>query len=181
MLMAIQFPGDLGIANCIGIEVVDLVPWAAWRNPLVNGIQMPVDGWSVLHVCKPQQTKPVSANLFRFRNNRLDLPGEALPESGNNVGNVGGIEKECARQAARGKTLRTLSVGCRRSVECDIHALGDFLSKAIANFRSTHCGNAGNHVGELPRVHQGSGECFLGTAFHENFYYSLGSFSFPYG
>ena len=73
MLMAVQFPGDLGITHGSKIQILNLEPQIAWSLLPVYKVQMPIDFPAAIQVLIAKQVEPMLANLLCTLVNRLNL------------------------------------------------------------------------------------------------------------
>ena len=73
MLMPVQFPGDLAVANFLEIEIANLERRLTRRPLSVNSVAVPVDFCTVIQAFVPEQVKAVLADSLRLSNNSLYL------------------------------------------------------------------------------------------------------------
>src|SRR5436309_4755183 len=78
MLMAVQFPRDLAVANLSKVQVLDAVEWLLRRGFPMNSIEMPIDLLPVVEIRVSQQIEAMGTNLFRAFNHCVGLLGKAL-------------------------------------------------------------------------------------------------------
>ena len=65
MLMPIQLPDDLVVADDGGIEAAHATPMHARRAPLVDRVEMPIDGRTERQTLVAEQVKPAGHNAIR--------------------------------------------------------------------------------------------------------------------
>src|SRR5947199_4796426 len=73
MLVPIQFPNNLVIANQAEVEIGNFEPRQQGTPFLVDWIPMPIDGSNVIDLRITQQLKSMSANFVGFAKNRIDF------------------------------------------------------------------------------------------------------------
>ena len=101
MLMSVQFPGHLGIADHGKIEVLHTKGQLARGLPAVNLVQMPIDLFAVVETLKAQQIEAVFQDVPGALNDVFRLFWQPLAEKRHELWNSFGFEKESSLQAGR--------------------------------------------------------------------------------
>ncbi len=68
MLVPVEFPSDLVVADFVEIKKSDFVPGLQWSALAVHGVEVPIDFCAIIQIAISQQTEPVLQNLVRFSN-----------------------------------------------------------------------------------------------------------------
>ncbi len=141
MLMAIQFPDDLVIADFLEIKKIDFEPWLQRTLLSMNGIGMPIDFPSVIDLVVSKEMKFVSTDAIGLANDALGFLRQMFAQQ---CGALGGIllaeEESCGNGTPRRQEVLPLAE--TGAVEYEVKALGGFLDEPDANLVPAHCGKA---------------------------------------
>src|SRR5580698_5552 len=97
MLVPIQFPGNLAVADLQKIEVANLEPGPKRRAFVVNTVVMPIDLGSIIEILIPQQIETVAANPLCPGLDPLYFPRKSLFQQRTDRPNAAGVKEKLSR------------------------------------------------------------------------------------
>jgi hypothetical protein len=139
VLMAAQFPRDLCIPNLIEVQVRDTEPGAERSALAMNGIAVPIDLRTILHVLVPEQVELMAANPVSTYCELSRQVGQVFPQVVQDAGHLVAAEEEIAVLLVR-RDNEILAETPSQPGKQKIPALGCFLVQAPAEFGRIHLG-----------------------------------------
>ncbi len=133
MLMAVQFPRDLVVANHREVKKRNFEPRIERRPLVVYAVEMPVDFRAVIEGFVSEQIKTVLADRLRLAPDSLRLIGQMSPQQFGALACCARSEKELPLRrgcSLNSSPLRTHS----HSVPQQVASLMDLLPATRANF-----------------------------------------------
>src|SRR5437868_6472644 len=79
MLVAVQLPSDFGVANFVKIQEADFEPRFLWCSLTVDGVQAPIDRFSIVHVVIAEQIKAMLTYACGSLDKRVHLIRHSVP------------------------------------------------------------------------------------------------------
>jgi hypothetical protein len=152
MLMAIQLPGDLAVADLLKIKVSDEMKSLAGRGYSVDAIHMPIDGRTVIQTFVAEQIEVVGTNFFGASHDVIGITGETLAHQLKQSRHIAGIEKEISGGRAGPARLRLNEVETQARSK-GIGALAKFLAAAIQQLAPIHSSQLRENSLPVPRRH----------------------------
>ena len=133
MLMAVQFPGDLVVADDSEVKKRNFEPRDKWRAFAVHAIEMPIDLESIIEVLVAEQAKTMLADFVGLADDCLSLIGQVPPQQLGAFACCAGAEKELSLFRIGGSE-RDMFWLHSHPVPQQIASLMEFLPAARTNF-----------------------------------------------